>query len=112
MNGIHDLGGMHGFGSVAVDDADPFHADWERRVFGLRTAMLIEHGAPRNLDEARYEVEKLEPHIYLTAGYFERWLLAGEQIYVNHGLLNEEEIGGRKRELAEFPDAPLPSNDD
>ncbi len=35
MNGIHDLGGMHGFGAVVVERDEPvFHAGWEKRVFG------------------------------------------------------------------------------
>ena len=39
MNGIHDLGGMHGFGAFVIERDEPvFHADWEKRVFG--TAML------------------------------------------------------------------------
>jgi hypothetical protein len=29
VNGVHDLGGSHGFGRVAVDDGEPFHAEWE-----------------------------------------------------------------------------------
>jgi hypothetical protein len=27
MNGIHDMGGMHGFGPVPVDDDARFHAE-------------------------------------------------------------------------------------
>ncbi len=34
MNGIHDMGGMHGFGPVTVEEGEPvFHAPWERTVF-------------------------------------------------------------------------------
>ena len=36
MNGIHDLGGMHGIGRIVREKDEPvFHADWERRMFGL-----------------------------------------------------------------------------
>ena len=38
MNGVHDLGGMHGFGRINAEpeSVEPvFHAEWERRVFGL-----------------------------------------------------------------------------
>ena len=32
MDGIHDLGGMHGFGPVEADPAERgFHAPWEPR---------------------------------------------------------------------------------
>ncbi len=34
MNGIHDMGGMHGFGPVVVEEDEPvFHAPWEKTVF-------------------------------------------------------------------------------
>jgi hypothetical protein len=40
-NGIHDLGGMHGFGQVVAEPNEPvFHADWERRVFELTLATM------------------------------------------------------------------------
>ena len=33
---VHDLGGRRGWGEVPYEaDEHPFHADWERRVFGL-----------------------------------------------------------------------------
>ena len=36
MNGIHDLGGMQGFGAVVREEHEPvFHADWERHVFAV-----------------------------------------------------------------------------
>ena len=36
MDGVHDMGGMHGFGPIPYEkDQDAFHHDWERRVWGL-----------------------------------------------------------------------------
>ena len=36
MNGIHDMGGMHGMGPIEVrEDERPFHAEWEARAWGL-----------------------------------------------------------------------------
>ena len=70
MNGVHDMGGAHGYGAVEPGDAEPFHDDWERRVFGIT---LAAGGHLRsNLDRGRYELEMLPPRDYL-AGYFERW---------------------------------------
>ena len=35
MDGVHDMGGMHGFGKVPYEKNQPtFHHDWERRVWG------------------------------------------------------------------------------
>jgi nitrile hydratase len=35
VNGIHDIGGMHGFGPVERDEA-VFHAQWEKRQCARR----------------------------------------------------------------------------
>ena len=41
MNGIHDMGGMHGFGPIELEAKEPvFHEPWEARMFGVRREML------------------------------------------------------------------------
>ena len=41
MNGIHDMGGMQGFGPIRPRENDEtFHAEWEKRVPGLQAAGL------------------------------------------------------------------------
>ncbi len=70
MNGVHDMGGMHGFGPVVPDNAAPWHSDWERRVFVMTLAASgVLHG---NIDRRRYELEMLPAADYLR-GYFQRW---------------------------------------
>ena len=40
MNGVHDMGGMHGFGKVSEEPNEPvFHADWEGRAFAMSMVM-------------------------------------------------------------------------
>jgi nitrile hydratase len=40
MDGIHDLGGMDGFGAVEPKPDEPvFHHSWEGRVFAMEMAM-------------------------------------------------------------------------
>ena len=40
MNGVHDMGGMQGYGAVLPEPDEPlFHAPWERRALGLTLAM-------------------------------------------------------------------------
>jgi nitrile hydratase len=79
VNGIHDLGGMHGFGPVVVEADEPvFHADWERRVFGA--TMLAMGAGIANIDRFRHAIERLDPIEYLSAGYYGRWLGALERV--------------------------------
>jgi len=41
MNGIHDMGGMHGMGPIQCEKNEPvFHARWETRAYALTRAML------------------------------------------------------------------------
>jgi nitrile hydratase len=43
MDGVHDLGGMHGFGAVVVPGGEAvFHDPWEPRVFALYLLTGIE----------------------------------------------------------------------
>ena len=77
MNGIHDLGGMHGFGRVLVLPNEPvFHEAWQRRVFGVVSVALGMGIA--NVDRFRHAIERLDPVEYLGAGYYGRWLGALE----------------------------------
>ena len=60
MNGIHDLGGMHGLGPIAPEVDEPvFHEPWERRAFGLFASTFVFAGY--SVDEFRHEIEKIEP---------------------------------------------------
>lgn len=86
MDGIHDLGGMQGFGRVprGPEAERTFAADWQRRVFGLALGAGLS-----NVDAHRHAIERLDPVTYLTAGYWGRWLAALEL------LLREDDPGVR-----------------
>ena len=73
MDGIHDVGGMDGFGPLPPDepdDASPFHEAWEGRVYALFVAGLA--SGAFSLDEFRFAIERLDPDRYLEASYYER----------------------------------------
>ena len=54
MDGVHDMGGMHGFERVVVPGGEKvFHAGWEPRVFALHILVGIEGlGAGPDREEA------------------------------------------------------------
>ncbi len=92
MDGIHDLGGMDGFGRVVVEPDEPvFHAAWERRVFGLLFGVTMRLGD----DLYRHAVERMDPAHYLTASYYERMLTGLLTLAVEHGLLTAAELDSR-----------------
>ncbi len=94
MDGIHDLGGMHGFGAIRVEPDEPvFHASWEGRVFAM--ALLLSAGSLANIDRFRHAIERLPPSTYLGAGYYGRWLRAVETLFVEGGVLRPGELDAR-----------------
>jgi len=87
MSRINDVGGMHGFGDIAVDDDTAgFHHEWEARVFALNR-ILLERGV-YSLDEFRFAVERMDPQAYLAASYYERWLHAIETLLREKGIVD------------------------
>ncbi len=87
MSKIHDIGGLHGFGELAIEsDEPPFHHEWEARVFGINRILL---GAGcYTLDEFRDAIERMPPAHYLAASYYERWLHAIETLVAAKGVLD------------------------
>lgn len=94
MNGIHDLGGMQGFGRIEREENEPvFHSRWESRVLGMmREGLRL---GLYNLDEFRWALERMDPGRYLAASYYEKWLSAIERLHVEKGVITREELNDR-----------------
>jgi nitrile hydratase len=91
MNGIHDLGGMHGMGPVAIEKNEPvFHTEWERRVFAMTLAAAC--AVKWNIDMGRYAREQMPPAEYLATGYYEHWLFGLEKLLVDLGVVTRNEL--------------------
>ncbi|MBX9965311.1 MAG: nitrile hydratase subunit beta [Burkholderiales bacterium] len=91
MNGLHDMGGMHGFGKVVPETDEPaFHADWEGRVLGLVRSLLFTRAW--NIDIFRHDQERLPPQVYLKVSYYHRWLLSITQSALTYGLVERDEL--------------------
>jgi len=85
------MGGMHGFGPVIPERDEPvFHAEWERRMFALALAMMGRRAF--NVDEFRRKIERIRPHPYLAASYYERWMYAFETLLIEKGVFERTEI--------------------
>lgn len=96
MDGIHDVGGMDGFGALPPDepaDASPFHEPWEGRVEALFLACLSQDLF--ELDDLRATLERHDPAYYLTTPYYERWQTALEELLFDAGIVEREELVAR-----------------
>ena len=99
MNGVHDMGGTHGFGPIRPrENEDAFHDDWEHRLHAIVRVSRVR--GLYNIDESRHGIERMPPDEYLRAGYYERWLSSLERNLVEKGVLSKDEIDARTRELA------------
>jgi nitrile hydratase len=124
MNGVHDLGGMHGMGPIRYEKNEPvFHERWEGRVYALNRALAAWH--KWNLDAWRHDIETLPPADYLRMSYYEKWLAAMEKRVVKYGLITAPELqsghaapGSPKATppftvaMAHAPDRGIPSSKD
>jgi nitrile hydratase subunit beta len=108
MNGIHDMGGMHGFGPIVREENEPvFHHDWERRVFAMRVATPVPiPGGSRN------NIEQMDRAAYLTTSYYEKWLHSHIKGMIDAGVLTAEELEARIALYRDHPETPVPHRED
>jgi nitrile hydratase len=91
MDGVHDMGGMDGFGKVEVEKDEPvFHAPWEGRVLAMQRAMGF--AGAWHIDHSRYAQEQLAPQVYLGVSYYLRWALAMEKNVTERGYATPDEL--------------------
>jgi nitrile hydratase subunit beta len=105
MNGVHDMGGMHGMGPIQAEKNEPvFHAPWQGRAYAVTRAM----GAWRkwNLDASRYQRELIPPADYFTMSYYERWIVALVELMVKTGLVTRAEVESGKPDQGSSKQTP------
>jgi len=91
MNGVHDMGGMQGYGPVQREVNEPiFHEAWERQAMGL--TVLMGGSGPWNIDQARSARESLPPSLYLSSSYYQIWIEALERLMLARGLVSAHEL--------------------
>jgi nitrile hydratase subunit beta len=91
MDGVHDMGGMHGFGKVEPEPDEPvFHAAWEGRTLALTRA--LGYTGIWTIDQTRAGIEALPPDVYLASSYYRKWELRLEKLLVELGLVGADEL--------------------
>jgi nitrile hydratase len=105
MDGVHDMGGMHGFGPVVEPGGDDvYHERWEPRVFAIQMLLGFERlGAGPGGRAVR---EEMDPAEYLAASYYERWLFSAERRLERKGTIAPGEVEAMMERLAAGEPAP------
>ena len=102
MDGVHDMGGMHGFGAIEIEENEPlFHERWEGRVLGI--ARMLKSPIPGG---ARFAIEALDPAFYLASSYYEKWLHARINGLLAAGVMTQEEFDEKLAYYRANPDLP------
>ncbi|MDA0735280.1 MAG: nitrile hydratase subunit beta [Chloroflexi bacterium] len=94
MPRVHDRGGWPT--DEPIDQSEHQLMDWERRMDALH-GVLGAKGL-RSVDEMRRAIESLEPALYESMSYYEKWTAALEILLLEKGVLTKEEID---RQVAE-----------
>jgi nitrile hydratase subunit beta len=106
VDGVHDMGGMHGFGPVIsgpddrVLDEPTFHDPWEGRTFGL---MITTSAKGLRTGSIRPAIEEIDPATYLASSYYARWARSVESGVVAGGSLTTAEIDERAARVGDEP---------
>jgi len=86
VNGIHDMGGMHGFGRVQREENEPVFP----RAMGrarARDQPRLQRAAVFTSTRAVTPSSGLEPVDYLRSSYYERWLDRNIRLLVEKGVI-------------------------
>src|SRR6188472_625403 len=85
VDGVHDIGGLDGFGPVEHAASEPmFDADWERRTFRMMLGAIGLVGGPGG--RFRHSIERMNPAHYLSSPYYEHWLTGVTTLLVEAGV--------------------------
>lgn len=111
MDGIHDIGGMHGLGRIVTEENEPpFHTPWEGRMHGI--AITCQVSGINTTPEQRKTIENMGATAYLNTSYYEKWLYAYETMLIEKGVITKAELDGRVAsqadvKMVEHPQFPV-----
>jgi nitrile hydratase subunit beta len=89
MNGVHDMGGMHGLGPIIPEpEGTAFHHAWEGRVHAVSLASPTRS----NIDAGRHQRELIPGPEYLRMSYYEKWFRGLTERLVQQGVITAEEL--------------------
>jgi len=109
VDGIHDVGGMQGFGHVPeLADAPPFDEPWEGKAFVI--GALAARISGTNLHAFRHAIERVPPSEYLV-GYWNRWTIGAQTMMQDSGIITDAEVRARAARLSgrDVPEPPPPT---
>lgn len=102
MRRVHDLGGKEGYGSIDTRTVI-FGTEWEGRMWALAKHVS---GPDWTLDWWRHIVERLDPEVYLSIPYFEKWCLTYMNGLISSGVFRADEVVSGHTDTHQEPRPP------
>lgn len=92
MDGIHDMGGVEGYGPVPYVPEEPISLKERWEAFAGAAFFALERSGRTNIDAHRHRIERLDPDRYLPISYWGRWLAAVEAAAIEQGIASAAEV--------------------
>ncbi|MEM9566338.1 MAG: nitrile hydratase subunit beta [Actinomycetota bacterium] len=108
MDGIHDMGGVEGFGPVPYEPEEPISVGERWESFAGAAFFALERSGRTNIDAHRHRIERLDPTRYLPVSYWGRWLAAVESAMVEQGIASADEVVAAVEATGHDPAATAP----
>ncbi len=108
MDGIHDMGGMEGYGPVPYVADEPIDVGSRWQAFSGAAMFALLRSGRTNIDAHRHRIERLDPTRYLPISYWGRWLAAVEVAVVDQGIAEQAEVDRAVTALGHHPDQTAP----
>jgi nitrile hydratase subunit beta len=91
MNGVHDMGGMQGFGPIRPEANEPvFHAPWEGRAIAM--VLAIAAWGKFGADQRRAVRERIPPAELLAMSYYQIWYTGLIANLLDASMVTREEV--------------------
>lgn len=108
MDGIHDMGGIEGYGPVPYVPEEPPHISTRWEAFSGAAVFALLRSGKTNIDAHRHRIERLDPTRYLPISYWGRWLAAIESATVDQDIASQAEVDAAITALGHDPAAAAP----
>ncbi len=108
MEGIHDMGGVEGFGPAPHIPNEDVKVTVRWEAFAGAALFALLRSGVTNIDAHRHRIERLDPTQYLPITYWGRWLAALESAAIDQGLTDLETIEATIRANGHDPADSLP----
>lgn len=108
MEGIHDMGGVEGYGRPPHQPNEEVTVDIRWEAFSGAALFALLRSGVTNIDAHRHRIERLDPTRYLPITYWGRWLAAIEEAAIDQGLTDRETIEATIRAQGNDPDRSVP----